>query len=220
MFRIKVCGVTVVEDVRMLAAAGVDAVGFNFYPRSVRAIDERRAAELAAVLPPGVARVGVFVNATADQIERIARLTPLDYVQLHGDESPEFAAELAGTFPVIRAIRCRFDEVARPLQWLDEFQRLGGRLAALLVDAAHDGQYGGTGAKADWRVIEPFRQAAAGTPLILAGGLRPENVAEAIAAVRPDGVDTASGVESQPGRKDPDLTARFVENARRAFLAG
>lgn len=217
MFRIKICGVTRPEDVRLIVAAGADAIGLNFYERSVRHVSPERARSLVDGLRTDVARVGVFVNASAESILATARTVGLDYCQLHGDEPPEVVRELA-EWPVIRAVRCRGGDMDIVRGWIDRCYETGGKLAALLVDAYQPGQYGGTGAVAEWSILAAFRRHWTDLPLILAGGLTPENVAQAITSARPDAVDTASGVESGPGVKDPAKTSRFVEAARQAWM--
>jgi len=218
MFRIKICGLTNPENARQVLDAGADAIGLNFFERGTRYVAPTLAREIGSLIPSTVAKVGVFVNSTAPQVLEIARSVSLDFVQLHGDEPPELAVELVTAgWPVIRALRCHAENLAGQLKWLAEFHSRQIRLAGILVDAAQAGHYGGTGQQADWSLVERIRDAAPGTPLILAGGLTPANVAAAIRAVRPDAVDTASGVEAAPGQKSPELVRRFVAAARDAF---
>jgi phosphoribosylanthranilate isomerase len=217
MFRIKICGMTSVEDARAAAEAGADAIGLNFYPRSRRFVRPETAARIAAAVPRDVTKVGVFVNATAEEIRRIAELVGLDCVQLHGDEPPALVAQLPPQVAVVRAYRCTVDGLAPLAEYLAACPAHGRALDAVLVDADAGGDYGGTGQAADWSLVARERDALGGTPLVLAGGLTPENVSEAIAQVHPDGVDVASGVESRPGRKDAALVARFVAAAREAL---
>ncbi|HEY1784338.1 MAG TPA: phosphoribosylanthranilate isomerase [Pirellulales bacterium] len=215
MFRIKICGITSVADGLSVARSGADAVGLNFCPTSPRQIDIPLAEEIVAALPAGVARVGVFVNAPAAEVGRIARRLRLDYVQLHGDEPPEYLAELTGV-PIVRAFRGTDD--FRPVAaYLAACRALGRAPAAVLVDAFQAGQYGGTGQSPDWSAIACARPAWGDLPLVLAGGLHPDNVATAIDQVRPTAVDSASGVESSPGRKSADRVATFAAAARAAF---
>ncbi|HEX4147289.1 MAG TPA: phosphoribosylanthranilate isomerase [Pirellulales bacterium] len=215
MFQIKICGITSAADGLCVADAGADAVGLNFCPASPRHIELGRAEEIVAALPGGIARVGVFVNAPAAQVDQIARRLRLDYVQLHGDEPPEYMAELAG-LPVIRAFRgtSDFQHVAA---YLAACRTLGHAPVAVLIDAFQSGQYGGTGQSPDWSAVARARLAWAEMPLVLAGGLKPANVAAAIQQVGPAAVDTASGVERSPGRKAADLVDQFVAAARGAF---
>lgn len=210
LFRIKICGVTRPEDAAMIAEAGADAIGLNFYPNSPRFVSDERATEIIAALPPGVAKVGVFVNADADTIRQKAESLGLDWVQLHGDEPPEFIAELPG-LAVIRAVRLQ-DGVSVVLPTAK------GKLVrppnAVLIDAYSSSAYGGTGETIAWDHIPEARRHLAGLPVILAGGLTAENVAEAIRMARPDAVDVASGVESSPGVKHLAKVSEFVAAAR------
>ncbi len=220
MFRIKICGLTTVENARQVVEAGADAIGLNFYAQGSRYVPPAQAHQIAAQTPRSVTRVGVFVNASVALIRELVQTVPLDMVQLHGDESPDLAAEVtAAGYPVIRAVRATRETLAGPLAWLDAFHAAGGRLAGILVDAQAAGHYGGTGQRADWSVLPQLRTACPDTPLILAGGLNATNVAEAIRMARPDAVDTASGVESAPGLKDLQLVRHFVAESRRGFAA-
>jgi phosphoribosylanthranilate isomerase len=202
-FVVKICGVTTPEDAKAAVEAGADAIGINLWPKSKRYADDAAARAVVDAIPPGVLKVGVFVNApAADVAARVATLG-LDRAQLHGDETPaEFAA--LPSRQLVRVVRVR-DEAS--------FAGADGWDAPLfLYDALVDG-YGGAGVTAPWALIERLAR----RPFLLAGGLTPENVAAAIAATRPDGVDVASGVESAPGRKDPERVRRFIQAARDAF---
>ena len=215
MFRIKICGVTRPEDALAAAQAGADAIGLNFYPKSPRFVGSEQLEAICAVLPDGVAKVGVFVNASADAVRTAAEKWQLDYVQLHGDELPELVNQLDGLW-VIRA--CRLVDSWQPVvDYLSRCRELDCLPVALLADSCRPGTYGGTGATADWDVARGYHKLAVDIPLILAGGLRPDNVAQAIAHVQPFGVDTASGVESSPGVKDTTRIAAFVAAARGAL---
>jgi phosphoribosylanthranilate isomerase len=205
--RIKFCGVTCPDDVRAAADAGSDAVGFNFYPRSSRYVDPRTAETLVRSTPAGVLTVGVFVEATASEMRATATHLGLGEVQWHGDgPAPDGDC---GPFPLV--VSCR---VAGPTD-LEAIRVHAARqqLAAVLIDAHVPGQYGGTGQTAPWDLLAGFDP---GVPVILAGGLTPENVGEAIRVVRPWGVDVAGGVESSPGRKDAETMRRFVDAVRAA----
>jgi len=211
LFRIKICGVARPEDAAAIAAAGADAIGLNFYASSSRFVDDARAAEIIAAAGPSLVKVGVFVNASADEIrEKVERLG-LDWVQLHGDELPQFVADLQG-IRVIRAMRWG-ESSTKYLAALTP----PGLPTALLLDAYSATAYGGTGQTINWAAVPEVRKRSAGLPLILAGGLTPENVAEAIHAAQPDAIDTASGVESSPGVKDPAKIRAFIAAARTAF---
>ncbi len=213
MFRVKICGITSVEDASLVAEAGADAVGLNFYPNSARYLQPRAAEAVAAALPEGVVKVGLFVNAAEDDIrERFAGLG-LDLIQLHGDEPPEFVAAIEGR-PVMRAFRVGAAGLDPVYEYIERTEELGCPLRAVLVDSFRKGSYGGTGQLTDWATVAAYQ---ATPPLVLAGGLTPQNVAEAIAAVRPTAVDTASGVESSPGKKNPTAVREFVRAARAAL---
>ena len=214
MFRIKICGVTSGGDARIVVDAGADAIGLNFYSESKRYISPEAAREIATVLPVTVCRVGVFVNASSAEVLEISNYVGLDVIQLHGDEPPEFLNELAGE-RIVRAFRCR-----------DGFQALHNYLErcavppeAVLIDAFDSTQYGGTGQPLEWMRIPAEKPLLGDIPLVLAGGLTPSNVVEAIQQARPWAVDTSSGVETRPGRKDVQLVTRFVELAKSALAA-
>ncbi|XXF76890.1 phosphoribosylanthranilate isomerase [Myxococcaceae bacterium GXIMD 01537] len=203
--RVKVCGVTRVEDAREAWAAGADALGLNFYPRSPRYVEAAVAAALARTRPALGAVVGVFVNEAPDVIRARVRECGLTAVQLHGDEPPE-ACEGFGV-PVIKALRVRGPEdVDKARLYMG-----AGDVASLLLDGAAPG-YGGGGVGFDWSLVA--RLTGAGVPVLVAGGLTPANVAEAVRATRPYAVDVASGVESSPGIKDADAVRAFVRNAK------
>jgi phosphoribosylanthranilate isomerase len=208
MTRVKICGITNVEDARAACEAGVDAIGLNFYPRSPRALSVEKAVELRALIPSGVQVFGVFVNAEAGEVMKMFREVRLDALQLHGDESPTTVAKLAGIAPVFKALKVGPDFSAATLESYPD-------VSGFLFDTANTeaGQYGGTGRLADWGVAQ---QAARSHKVILAGGLNAENVAAAILQVRPYGVDVASGVETSPGAKDHAQLREFIREARRA----
>jgi phosphoribosylanthranilate isomerase len=175
-----------------------------------------RAQHVAAIVPKGVLKVGLFVNAPAEAICGAYDALGLGLIQLHGDEPPEFLTEL-GMRPVMRAFRVGNDGLKPVADYLERCRVLGAPPALVLLDAHRDGQYGGTGTKADWDRIANERELLGDVPLVLAGGLTPDNVAQAIYRVRPAAVDTASGVETSPGNKDGDAVRRFVAAARDAF---
>jgi phosphoribosylanthranilate isomerase len=210
--RIKICGLTTASDARAAVAAGADAIGLNFHPASPRCIGVDSAAGLLDELPPFVEPVAVVVAETAEQTAaRLSRLPRLRTVQWHGAE-PELAA--VWSVPLIVAFPVRDAASLATMTLYLERCRARGRLpAAVLVDAHVPGQHGGTGRTLPWQLLVDFNP---GVPLILAGGLTPDNVAEAVRIVRPYAVDVASGVESAPGRKDADAMRRFVANAREA----
>jgi len=203
---VKICGITRAEDAAAAAAAGADALGVNLWPGSKRFVgDERAARAVLEAAPPGVLKVGVFVNAAPLEVAAAAARLGLDRVQLHGDERPEAFAGVPGLdrARVVRAVRVRdAGSFADDARW---------DATLLLYDAFVEG-YGGGGTTGPWELIA----ARASRPFWLAGGLRPENVAAAVRAVQPDGVDVASGVETAPGRKDAALMQAFVAAARAA----
>jgi len=205
MIRVKICGITNAADALAAVEAGANLLGFNFYAKSPRHINEAEAAKIRPQLPKKVEAVGIFVNAPAADVAALCKSLRLDAAQLHGDELPETVAEVSRSVPVWKAFRVEPDF---PLKTLDEFPEA----FAFLFDAAHTGQYGGTGRTTDWDVA---RRAAVSRRIILAGGLTVENVAAAVRIVRPYAVDVASGVESKPGKKDHGRMREFIQEVRR-----
>jgi phosphoribosylanthranilate isomerase len=218
MFHVKICGITSVDDAQVAIRAGADALGLNFYRKSARAIDVQMARQIGNRVPHGVAKIGVFVNADPDEVAHTFYEAGLDAVQLHGDEPPEYLADLVPR-PIVRAFRLGDAGLADVDAYLDQCSRLDAMPAMILVDAFSADAYGGTGNTVDWSRLAADCQQCQLPPLVLAGGLAPENVAEAIRIVRPVAVDVASGVEHRPGRKDPDRVRHFVAAARAAFDA-
>jgi phosphoribosylanthranilate isomerase len=212
---VKICGITTVEDALTAASAGADFIGLNFYAASPRAVACEQARKIARALPAGVEAVGLFVNAEQLEIQNHCRRAGIRTVQLHGDEPPELVAELE-EFAVIRAFRCGNDGLGPLAEYLQRCGRSGRIPDYVLIDARRAGRYGGTGQSPPWDVVARDYRRGMWPPLLLAGGLTPANVAEAIARVRPWGVDTASGVESAPGRKDAEMVRAFVRAARDA----
>jgi phosphoribosylanthranilate isomerase len=222
MFSIKICGITSVADGVASARAGADAVGLNFHAASPRCVSIDTAAQIARNLPNSVARVGVFVNDSAERILQIVERVGLDWIQLHGDEPAEFTFFLRSRTSGVRiakAFRLEGAETAAIGAYLAKCRQAALPLDALLVDAHRPGLYGGTGETVDWGTLSPPRGWALDTPLILAGGLHPDNIALAIAKVRPAAVDVASGVEFAPGRKEVMLVESLLARAREAFDA-
>ncbi|MBL8851203.1 MAG: phosphoribosylanthranilate isomerase [Planctomycetaceae bacterium] len=210
---IKICGISDPDAIGTLAALRPDALGFNFYHGSKRRIAPSAAALAVRQLPAGIEPVGVFVNHSLEQIRDICGTTGIRTVQLHGDETPEFAAALT-SFDVIRVSRIGSEGLSLVAADVERCRQLGVRLKACLVEPRVAGHYGGSGAVAPWNEIADGWNRTDWPPLLLAGGLTPDNVAAAVACVRPWGVDVASGVESSPGVKDPALVARFIQSAR------
>ncbi len=216
MFRIKICGITNVDDALEVLAAGADAVGLNFYHRSPRYVRFEQAQDIVNALPSDFLIVGVFVNAAIRRVCQIFDQLELGLIQLHGDETPEFLAGL-GARPVIRAFRPGPDGLRPVSEYLQQCRQLGCLPQMTLIDSHQKGKYGGTGRVADWTLAAQYHADRQHPPLVLAGGLTPDNVAQAIRTVRPAAVDTAGGVESSPQRKDPSAIREFVRAARQAF---
>ena len=196
---------------------GIDAIGLNFYSRSPRLVTADEAKEISKTIAPTIARVGVFVNQTIPEVEWLANECRLDMVQFHGDESPEYFAEMQTRRPesrLIRAWRMNQEGLGGLALFLQECARLNVKLAGCLVDAHATGVFGGSGKTVDWPELEAQYDVETWPPLILAGGLNPANVAQAITATHPWGVDVASGVETAPGVKDLERVRLFVANAR------
>jgi phosphoribosylanthranilate isomerase len=198
--RVKICGITNWADARRAFQAGADFLGFNFYRLSPRYISPARAAKIVRRLPKSVLSVGVFVNEKEPSVLEIARAVGLDYVQLHGDETPQTVASLARRIRVIKALRVR-----KPFR-VAQLSRFRGA-SAFLLDGFDKRARGGTGKTFDWAVA---RRARRGRRIFLAGGLTPENVNEASRMVKPFAIDVCSGVESSPGKKDPARVLAFM----------
>jgi phosphoribosylanthranilate isomerase len=202
---VKICGITNWPDAKAAHEAGANMLGLNFYDRSLRRVSTAEAAQIRRNLAPSVETVGVFVNSRPAEIISLHGLLRFNAVQLHGDETPAIVSEIARSVPVIKAFRVAADF---PVPTLDRYHDA----FAFLLDGSRAGQFGGTGAGADWNVA---RRAVATHRIILAGGLTAENVGAAIRAVRPYAVDVASGVESKPGKKDHDKLKDFINEVRR-----
>ncbi len=202
-FHVKICGITRCVDAELAITAGADMLGLNFVPTSSRRIDVSLARAIVRAANGRVSLVGVFADEDEACIRNIVNEVPLDFVQLHGRESPEFVSTMGQ-----RAFKAVAIGSADDIEFAKTYP---GEL--LLVDARVAGQHGGTGVRIDPDLVAPLARLR---PILLAGGLRPENVAEAVRHVRPYGVDVASGVETLPGIKDEGLMQRFVAEARRA----
>ena len=199
--RVKICGITRLQDLHAACNAGADALGFVFYEPSPRHVSIANAAELMRALPPFVQSVGLFVNAEPAFIESVLQNVPLDLLQFHGDETPADCARF--NRPFIKAVRVNQDTDL--LKYAADFEAARG----LLLDAYVPGMPGGTGERFDWSLIP----ANLPTPIVLSGGLTPDNVAEAVQRVRPWAVDVSSGVEAAPGLKDATRVAAFIQRA-------
>jgi len=198
MVRVKICGITNLEDALLAADLGADALGFIFYPPSPRSIAPDTARAIIAQLPPLVTTVGVFVDEDAATVKELAAQVGLDWLQLHGKETPEYCRSLGRR--IIKVFRIQ-DE--NSLSGLAAYREV---VQGLLLDTYKKGQVGGTGETFNWDLAREARQYG---PIILAGGLTPANVVRAIAAAQPQAVDVASGVEARPGKKDPEKLKAF-----------
>ncbi len=199
--KVKICGMTCMEDTLLAVEGGADAVGFIFYKKSPRNVSPKTVKSIIAALPPFVETVGVFVNESADRINRIADSCKLSAVQLHGNESPAFCKTISRK--VIKAVR---------VQGKESFDGLSAyKVSAFLLDAYSANQQGGTGETFDWRLVNDGKKFG---PVILAGGLDPSNVAHAIQKAKPYAVDVCSGVEKTPGIKDRHQVRKFIKAAK------
>lgn len=223
--RIKICGITRYEDAKVAVAAGADALGFVFYPGSLRYVTPDKAAAIAVDMPPFLSHVGLFVNSSLADVLHIVGLGFLNVIQLHGDETPEFCRDLLQQtdrpLQVIKAVRLATKEdLQKTLQYCaTQDNGLAGQqravVQALLLDAKVENQYGGTGQQFDWSLLKMWHST---TPLILAGGLHSDNVAMAIHLVRPYAVDVSSGVETEPGCKSAERINRFIQQVQQADM--
>ena len=205
--RVKICGITRVQDARAAAACGADAIGLVFYESSPRAIGIDQAIPIRQVLPPFVTAVGLFVNAAGEEIEAAARRVPLDLLQFHGKETPE-ECERWG-LPYVKAVK-----VDPGVDLRREAERYAGS-SALVLDTPHEVLWGGSGKTFDWSLVP----ADIGKPIVLAGGLTAANVAQAVARLRPYAVDVSGGVEASPGIKDGVEIAKFIREVNRVTTA-
>ena len=206
MTRTKICGITRKEDALAAARNGADAFGLVFYEKSPRHVTLQQAALLAAVTPPFVTLVGLFVNPSAGEVREALRHVPLDVLQFHGEEEPEFCAQF--NRPYLKAIRVK--DGVDLVQCAARYSGAQG----LLLDAFIEGAHGGTGASFDWALIPHDLP----LPVILSGGLHPDNVAQAIRQVHPYAVDVSSGVESARGIKDAAKVAAFIKEVKNVDL--
>ena len=202
--RIKICGITRIEDALAAVAAGADALGFVFHAPSPRHIDAENARAIVARLPPFVSAVGLFVDRSPAEVESVLARVPLDLLQFHGDETPELCERFAR--PYLKAVRMR------PGVDLLEYARRFGNARGLLLDAYVSGAHGGSGTRFDWSLVPENLP----VPIVLSGGLAPDNVAEAVRRLRPWAVDVSSGVEAAKGIKDPQRIRDFIAGVRRA----
>jgi phosphoribosylanthranilate isomerase len=202
--KVKICGVTSVKDAQIAAEAGADAIGLMFYAGSPRHISSETAQEIARNLPLSVIRVGVFVDPEPSEVFAAIQACGLNVLQFHGAETPEFCRQFG--IMTMKAFRIRDAESLAPVSSFNT--------DAFLLDSHVSGKAGGTGEKFNWDLAVEAKKL--GRPVFLAGGLTPENVAEALRAVQPYGVDVSSGVEISPGKKDPEKIRAFIAAARSA----
>lgn len=199
--KVKVCGMTQLKDALFAAEQGADAVGFIFYKKSPRSVTMKVVREIISKLPPLVDTVGVFVNETSDRVNKIADYCGLDLVQLHGEESPAFCRKIKRR--VIKAFR------VKDLQSIKQLEKYP--VSGFLLDTFSEQMHGGTGKTFDWNLALPAKKFG---PVILAGGLTPRNIRQAVSQARPYGVDVSSGVEKSPGVKDLEKVREFLANIR------
>ena len=206
MTRIKICGITRMEDALAAAHSGADALGLVFYDKSPRYVTPKQAAQLAAAIPPFVTLVGLFVNPSAEAVQEILQQVPLDVLQFHGEEEPIFCAQF--NRPYLKAVRVKYG--VDLVQYAARYKDAQG----LLLDAFIEGTHGGTGVSFDWTLI-PHNLPL---PLVLSGGLDVNNVADSIKQVRPWAVDVSSGVEAGKGIKDAAKIAAFINEVKKIGL--
>lgn len=214
---IKICGICNLDAAKIIAEAQPDAIGLNFYEPSPRHVTVETAQQIVALLPKSILPIGLFVNHEQSEILGTVKSLGLSTIQLHGDESPKFLRELLqqkSELKIIKAFRMNENGWQKLENYLEECQQLGVTLFASLLDAYSPQSYGGTGEKISWNQIPIKYRFNDWPPLILAGGLTPENLAEAIQTAQPWGIDVASGVESSPSIKDKTQIKRFLHAAR------
>lgn len=209
MTLVKICGITNLEDALLCVKFGADIFGFNFYPKSLRYIEPEIARSIARQLPKDIEKVGVFVNEPIESILEIAQISEFDGIQLHGDEDHGFVKDLHAktNLDIIKAVR-------KPPE-MEIGNLIDYNAHSILIDSYSEDEYGGTGKRSNWEFARDF--SGFWPRVFLAGGLTPENVAEAIRTVKPYAVDVASGVESSPGKKDPEKVAAFIRAAKEAL---
>ncbi len=212
---VKICGITNLEDATLAVEAGADALGFVFYEKSPRNVDPETARGIVAKLPPGVEKIGLFVDESAEKIASVADEAGLTAVQLHTDEKrgPGKQITKKKVFLSLPAYTIAFTEEKEGIAWKSPFE-FPDNLAAIHLDSA---RIGGTGRAFDWQAIGPFVASMGHLyPIVVAGGLTPDNVAEAMRILRSWGVDVSSGVEAKPGKKDPEKVRAFIKAVRDA----
>lgn len=201
--RVKICGITRIDDALTVSEAGADAIGLVFYEKSPRFVNAEQAADISRSVPPFITRVALFKDAEPATVEQVLTTAGIDLLQFHGSEPPSYCEQFG--LPYIKAIGLK--GVHNIKDFLSSVQFQYHQAKGLLLDGHAPGEPGGSGERFDWSLLVKLDQ-----PVILAGGLHPENVAEAVTIVRPYAVDVSSGVESAPGIKDPERVAAFVKN--------
>ncbi len=204
---IKICGITHIEDALVAVEAGADALGFNFYRKSPRFVEKEKVLEILEDIPPSVLKVGVFVNESEDLVQDLSQVLSLDYLQFHGDETPYYCEQFAT--PYWKAFRLHAESVEKSEKTFDLMKKY--HCDYYLIDTFSEDVFGGTGKTGNWALA---REAKKMGKIILAGGLTPDNVEEAIRTVQPDGLDVASGVEERPGKKSREKIELFISRAR------
>lgn len=206
--RVKICGITNLEDARASVDAGADAIGFVYFPESPRSVDEDISGEIIRKVGPFITTVGVFVNESVARIKEVVERAGLHVVQLHGSEEPDFVEAVRVELPNTQIIK------ALKIANLDDFVSIGAyAVDAVLLDTFHGELHGGSGKKFDWDLVLKASMPD-NMPFILAGGLKPGNIKDAISKVRPFAVDVSSGVEREPGKKDPKKIKEFIDRIR------
>lgn len=203
MTKVKICGITNLEDAMDAASLGADYLGFNFYPKSPRHIKKSEAKKIISSLPKNIKKVGVFVNEGIDKVKSIVNEANLDLIQLHGDETPYYCAQLKnkGKKTIIKAFRIKnYGEIKKTGDYDVDY---------LMFDAFRKGMFGGTGKTFDWKIVKEIKR-----PFFLSGGLNADNIKGAIKAAKPFAVDVASSVEKKPGKKDYRKMKSFIEAAK------
>ena len=206
MVKVKICGITNLEDALTATGAGADVLGFILYPKSKRFIKAKDVRKITLNLPPFILKVGVFVNEDPRNVLEILSYAHLDFAQLHGEETPE-ECEYIGANRVIKVFRLK--EIAE----IERIEPYIGKIRAILLDTYSKDSYGGTGKTFNWEIARAVKERF-DIPVILSGGLNPENVAKAIREVNPYAVDVSSGVETEPGKKDKEKVFQFVKVAK------
>ncbi|ADY73238.1 Phosphoribosylanthranilate isomerase [Desulfurobacterium thermolithotrophum DSM 11699] len=206
MVKVKICGLTSLEDALIATEAGADVLGFILYPKSKRFIKAKEIRKITSNLPPFILKAGVFVNEDPRNVLEILSYAHLDFAQLHGDETPK-ECEYIGKDRVIKVFRLK------SVEEVEKIEPYIGKVRAILLDTYSKDSYGGTGKTFDWEIAKAVKERF-DVPLILSGGLNPENVAKAIKEVNPYAIDVSSGVEIEPGKKDKKKVLQFIKSAK------